>query len=218
MPLKYKKLVVLFSLGIMLIGLGTFSLISPDFHWSFASGSSPNKKPSEASTFGAIQSVDGKTTADIQTELETLVNRYFTAKQQVDMDTIGQCVSDVTHVDEKKLLAESEYVEAYENIQCLVLDGYKKGSYLVYVYYEMKIYDIDTLMPSLNALYITMNENNSFQIYLGTLESEEQKYIDEQHQSKRVKDLIATVQNKLADVTSSDSKARDFYEMLESVD
>lgn len=210
-------LVVLFSLGIMLIGLGTFSMISPNAGWipDFSSG---DRDASEASTFGAIQSVDGKSKKDIQTDLEALVNKYFTAKQQVDMDMIEECVSDISHVEERKLMAEAEYVEGYENIQCLVLDGPKEGTYRVYVYYETKIYDIDTLIPSLVALYVTMNKDHEFQVYLGPLDSKEQKYIDELDGSDRVQALIQMVQNNMEDVISTDSKVRDFYGMLESVD
>ena len=217
MPLKYKKMIVLFSMGIMLIGLGTFSLVSPGFYSSFGSHSSKTNKASKASTFGAIQSVNGKSKDAVQSELEQLVWRYYTAKQQVDMETIEQCVSDVTQIDEKKLLAESAYIEAYDNIQCYVLDGAKKGSYCVYVYYDVKIYDIDTLIPSLGFLYVNSKEDGSFQIYLGTLESKEQVYMDELNESTRVKELVASVQKKYQSVISSDSKVREFYEMLESV-
>ena len=217
MPLKYQKLVFFFSLGIMFIGLCTFSIISPDLRLSF--GASPREKNiSDTTSFGAILPADGKSQAEVQTELEELMKRYLTAKQQVDMDTIGQCVSDVSHVEEKKLLAESEYVESYDNIQCLVLDGPKEGTYRVYANYDVKIYDIDTLLPSLTALYVTTNKDNMFQIYLGTLESDEQRYVDKLDNSTQVKGLVSTVQNRLSDVINSDSKAKDFYEMLESVD
>lgn len=216
MPLKYKKLVVLFSMGIMLIGLGTFSMLSPHFNWNFASGR--GNKLSKPASFGAISTVDGKSKSEIQSEIEDLMNRYFTAKQQVDMTTIEQCVSDVGHVEEKKLLAESEYVEAYQDIQCLVLDGAKEGTYRVYVYYNVKIYDIETLVPSLTALYVNLNDSGLFQVYLGTLDAKEQNYIESLDQSKEVSELVDTVQKRLEDVVSSDSKVRDFYEMLESVE
>ena len=85
MPMKYKKFIFLFSLGMILIGFGTFFIISPDLHFSF------HKRSAQ--------------------ELDALVQRYYTAKQQVDMDTIAGCVSNVGHIDEKKLMTESEYVE-----------------------------------------------------------------------------------------------------------
>lgn len=215
MPLKYKKLVVLFSLGIMFIGLGTFSLLSPDFSFDFLKNAEGKNTESESSTFGAIQAVHGKSQEQVQQEIEELVKTYFDAKLRVDMEDIASCVSDVSHVDEKKLLVDATYVESYQNIQCLILDGAEKGSYRVYVYYDVKIYDIDTLVPSLNALYVKENNKNAFEIYLGSLETEEQKRINELDESPRVKGLVETVQKQLADVVSSDSEVREFYEMLE---
>lgn len=216
MPFKYKLLVVFFSLGIMMIGFGTFSLISPDFDFNFFAVNDEEDIASSA-TFGAIRIVEGKSKNDILSELDELIERYFHAKQEVDMDTIAQCVSNVKHVDEKKLLTESAYVEGYENIQCKVMNGISTGAYRVYVYYDVKVYDIDTLIPSLNALYVKQNEKGKFEVYLGKLDSMEQKYIDRLDESEKVQALVKSVQNQLEDVVSADREVRDFYEMLEGV-
>lgn len=213
MPLKYKKLIVLFSLCIMLIGLGMFSLVSPSL---FSSSSDRfSSQTIGSATFGAIEVVDGMTADEIQEELEELMERYFTAKQQVDLNVISDCVSNIAHVDEKKLLAEAEYVESYQNIQCLVMDGAVEGSYRVYVRYDVKIMDIDTLMPSLNALYVTRTDDDAFEIYLGTFEKGEQEYLEKLDNSKRVRQLVRSVQDDLRAVISRDDEVREFYEMLE---
>lgn len=214
MPAKYKKFILLFSLGIILIGFGTFSMISPDLHISFHKQTT--KDAARVVSFGAIHSLDGRSEGNIRQELDTLVQRYYTAKQQVDMDMIADCVSNVGHIDEKKLMTEAEYVEGYRNINCKILDGATRGAYRVYVYYDVKIFDIDTLIPSLNALYIKQNDQGSFKIYLDTLKSGEQKYIDKLDNSKQVQELVTSVQNQLETVISQDSEVRGFYEMLES--
>ena len=113
-------------------------------------------------------------------------------------------------------MTESEYVEEYRNINCKILDGATKGSYRVYVYYDVKIFDIDTLIPSLNALYIKQDEQGNFKIYLDTLKSGEQKYIDKLDSSKQVQELVHSVQKQLETVISQDSEVRGFYEMLEN--
>ena len=214
MPAKYKKFILLFSLGIILIGFGTFSMISPDLHISFHKQTT--KDAARVVSFGAIHSLDGRSEGNIRQELDSLVQRYYTAKQQVDMDTIAGCVSNVGHIDEKKLMTEAEYVEDYRNISCKILDGATKGAYRVYVYYDVKIFDIDTLIPSLNALYIKQDDQGSFKIYLDTLKSSEQKYIDRLDSSKQVRELVTSVQNQLRTVISQDSEVRGFYEMLEN--
>ncbi len=218
MPLKYKKLVILFSLGIMMIGLGTFSLLSPEYsaHTRNAQEHADLEFDADTATFGAIEPANGKTSEQIQTELEELMSRYFTAKQKVDMDTIAQCVSDIRHIDEKKLLAEAQYVEAYEDLQCLVMNGATKDTYRVYVRYNVKIVGIETLMPSLNALYVKRTDKGAFQIYLGNFKEEEQKHIEKLDGSLRVQQLVNSVQNALEDVVSTDADVRDFYNMLEN--
>lgn len=155
------------------------------------------------------------TASQIQRELEILMERYFTAKQQVDLNVINKCVSNISHVDEKKLLAEAQYVESYQNIQCMVMDGASEGSYRVYVRYDVKIINIDTLMPSLNALYVTRTEDGRFEIYLGTFEKGEQKYLEKLDRSRRVQQLVRSVQDDLNAVISADDEVREFYEMLE---
>ena len=214
MPMKYKKFIFLFTFGIMLIVLGTFSIIFPDFH--FQIHRSEELPPIKIASFGAIHSLNGKSEGNIRQELDSLVQRYYTAKQQVDMDTIAGCVSNVGHIDEKKLMTEAEYVEDYRNISCKILDGATSGAYRVYVYYDVKIFDIDTLIPSLNALYIKQDDQGSFKIYLDTLKSSEQKYIDRLDSSKQVQELVTSVQNQLRTVISQDSEVRGFYEMLEN--
>lgn len=214
MPMKYKKFIFLFTFGIMLIVLGTFSIIFPDFH--FQINRSEEHQPVKIASFGAIHSLNGKSEGNIRQELDSLVQRYYTAKQQVDMDTIAGCVSNVGHIDEKKLMTEAEYVEDYRNISCKILDGATSGAYRVYVYYDVKIFDIDTLIPSLNALYIKQDDQGSFKIYLDTLKSSEQKYIDRLDSSKQVQELVTSVQNQLRTVISQDSEVRGFYEMLEN--
>ena len=39
MRLRYKKLIIIFTLAIMLIGMGTFSMIAPNVNFSFGKGS-----------------------------------------------------------------------------------------------------------------------------------------------------------------------------------
>jgi hypothetical protein len=214
MPLKYKELILFFSFGILLIVLGTVSLASSGFSDYFSdAGGSHTATPSAVTS---IQTVEGKSAGEVESELTSLVETYFQAKQQVDMDVIAECVSNIQHIDEKKLLAEANYVEDYKNIQCTIKDGATEGAYRVYVYYDVKIYDIDTLVPSLNALYVKQKEDGDFEIYLGALKSSEQKYIDKLDESDEVKRLVLSVQSRLETVVSEDEDVREFYEMLEN--
>jgi hypothetical protein len=212
MRLRYKKLIVIFTLAIMLIGMGTFSLIAPSTNFTFGRSTSS----SMGKTGGTLSEVSDK---EVESDITMLVKNYFDAKQRVDMTELEECVSDISHIEEKRLVTEAEYIEAYKNIECTILqDGLREGTYRVYVYYEAKIYDIDTLVPSLTALYVTSDANGKFTIYLSAIKSEDQKAIEALDNSDEIQKMINSVQKKLEDIVSKNADVRDFYQMLESSD
>ena len=210
MRLKYKKLILIFTVAIMLIGLSMFSLIAPSINSSKGNDKDDSHKDNPNSV------VADMTEGEIKANIALLVTNYLDAKQRVDMEGIEECVSDVERVDNKRLVAEAEYIEAYKNIDCTIKNGPQDGTYRVYVYYEAKVYDIDTLCPSLTALYIVVDEEKNFKIYLGTVDAETQEAIDKLDESEEIKNLADSVQKKLEGIVSSNEAVRDFYEMLES--
>ncbi|HBA96991.1 MAG TPA: hypothetical protein DCZ23_02685 [Lachnospiraceae bacterium] len=214
MRFRYKKLIIMFTVAIMFIGLGTFSLIAPSIDFSVSnanSGSSINN-----SSHSAINTVTIMSESEIKTAISSLVETYLDAKQRVDIDKLTECVSDADRIDNKRLVAEAEYIEEYKNIECTVKKGPDDGTYRVYVYYDVKVYDIDTLVPSLTALYIKSDSNNSFKIYLGTIDGEAQEAITKLDNSEEIKKIADSVQKRLEEIVASNEDVKDFYEMLES--
>ncbi len=207
MRFKYKKLILIFTVAIMFIGLGTFSLIAPsiDFSSGKADGAESNNDNSITQSVVADMSE-----SDIKSAISGLVLNYFDAKQRVDLEKLEGCVSDISRIDNKRLVAEAEYIEEYKNIECTIKKGYDSGTYRVYVYYDVKVYDIDTLVPSLTALFVKADENGSFKIYLGTIDGKAQETVDKLDNSDEMK--------RLEEIVSSNEDVRDFYEMLESSD
>lgn len=210
MPLRYKKLIWIFTLAIMLLGLGTFSLLATEISFAFSSGGNKDS--------AADQALEGKSKKEIEQEITELIEGYFVTKLAVDMDKLGDYVSDVSHIDEKKLVAEAEYIEAYGNIQCTIIEGSEKASYRVYVYHEDKYYDINAKIPSLTGLYVKAAEGGRFVVYTGTLSSKEQDKLETLDQSADVSKLRDEVDQKLDALIDSDQQVKEFYEMLENSD
>ena len=211
MRLRYKKLIIIFTLAIMLIGMGTFSMIAPNVNFSFGKSG----KDSINSKGGKLTSISDK---EVESDITMLIKNYFDAKQRVDMTELAECVSDISHVDEKRLVTEAEYIQEYKNIECTITnEGLREGTYRVYVYYEAEIYGIiDTLVPSLTALYVTSDKNDKFTIYLSEIKKDDQKAIEALDSSTDVQKMIDSVQKKLEDIVSKNADVRDFYQMLES--
>jgi len=213
MQFKYKKLILIFTVAIMFIGLGTFSLIAPSIDFSIGESNGGG-----ASKGTAKSTVTSMSESDIKAGISSLVENYLDAKQKVDMDKLSGYVSDINRVDNKRLVAEAEYIEEYRNVECTIKKGPDSGTYRVYVYYDVKVYNIDTLVPSLTALYIKSGNDGTFKIYLGTIDGEAQEAIDKLDNSAEIKNAANAVQKKLEELVSSNEDVRNFYEMLESSD
>ncbi|MCH5266709.1 MAG: hypothetical protein J1E62_00075 [Lachnospiraceae bacterium] len=207
MPLRYKKFILIFTLAVMFIGMGTFSLLAPELNFSL---------PTSQENLGKKDVLQGMSSKDIKQEITDLVQIYFDAKLKVDMTILADCVTDIENVDERKLVAEAEYIEKYQNISCTIKDGTEKGSYRVYVYHEDKYYDIDKAIPSLTALYVKVQDDGKFMLHYGTLTGKEQKKIAELDDSTEVKKLKDSVNKKLEELKSTDEQVREFCEMLDN--
>lgn len=225
MRFKYKKLIVMFTIAIMFIGLGTFSLIAPSI--DFSSGKENGSNSGSSGVNGSVDNnssindtvkntVANMSDSEIKAAISTLVETYLDAKQRVDITKLAECVSDPDRIDNKRLVAEAEYIEEYKNVECTIKKGPDNGTYRVYAYYDVKVYDIDTLVPSLTALYIKSDNDNNFKIYLGTIDGDAQEAISKLDNSEEIKQIVDSVQKKLEEIVSSNEEVRDFYEMLES--
>lgn len=222
MRFKYKKLILMFTIAIMFIGLGTFSLVAPSIDFSIGDtdeGSNSNSKNNNISSGdnnSAQSVVANMSESEIKSAISSLVENYLDAKQRVDIEKLAEYVSDADRLDNKRLVAEAEYIEEYKNIECTIKKGPEESTYRVYAYYDVKVYDIDTLVPSLTALYIKADSSGNFKIYLGTIDNETQEEIAKLDNSEEIKKIADSVQKRLEELVSSNEDVRDFYEMLES--
>ncbi len=217
MRFKYKKLILMFTIAIMFIGLGTFSLVAPSIDFSIGNTDKGNNTNiSSGSNSNAQSVVANMSESEIKSAISSLVEGYLDAKQRVDINKLAEYVSDADRLDNKRLVAEAEYIEEYKNIECTIKKCPDEGTYRVYTYYDVKVYDIDTLVPSLTALYVKTDSSGNFKIYLGTIDNETQEEITKLDNSEEIKKIADSVQKRLEEIVSSNEDVRDFYEMLES--
>lgn len=93
-----------------------------------------------------------------------LMHSFFKALADGDTDTI---VSLMDYNDETSLITyekRSEFIEDYTNITCYTKPGLDENSYCVYVTYDVKVKDIDTTAPGLNAFYVYTSDDGNLKI------------------------------------------------------
>ncbi len=96
--------------------------------------------------------------------LNEFVQTYYTAMVEGDTDTLSKIVE---YMDAKELLKAvemSKYIESYPTVEVYTKKGPREGTYLTYVYTEVKFYDYDRSVPGMKVLYICTDENGDFYI------------------------------------------------------
>ena len=149
-------------------------------------------------------------------EINTLVNRYFEAITNSDIDTLNSIVETNTPFEKESLEKQKEFIERYENITCYTKEGLLENTYIVYVYYDIKFVNINTTAPSLIRLYICKNEDGAVYIYRGEMDGEVSSYLEEVGNLPEITDLIRSVNNKLAEARANDEELDALISMLEN--
>ena len=97
-----------------------------------------------------------------------------------------------------------DLVEGYQNISCYTKKGMEEGSYLVFVYYELKFAQIDTPAPGLSPLYVYTNDEGNLVIFNGEASDELNAYVEKVAQEDDVMALREEVKTKYEEAKAAD--------------
>lgn len=145
--------------------------------------------------------------------LET-VQKYYTAVKGKDIEGLKQIVETLDETDQQAI-ENNNVIESYENIASYSKAGPEEGSYVVYAYYEGKLANYDTLVPSLWGLYLKTREDGS--LYVADWEDDEtvSAYIEAQKSEADVKALIDRVNTASQEAVDSDPDLKAYMESLQ---
>lgn len=139
-----------------------------------------------------------------------LMEKYYAALAEGDIDTLSGLTNHISDLDRIRIEKRSNYIERYDNIVCYTKVGLVEDSYLVYVYNEAKIKDIETPAPSLNTYAVYKNESGEYYIYEGDLDDNEENYFQELSGQDDVMNLCNIVQAKYNEAIEEDEQLKEF--------
>ncbi|MGN0267872.1 MAG: SH3 domain-containing protein [Lachnospiraceae bacterium] len=143
-------------------------------------------------------------TEEKDSAITELFKTYFNDLKAGDAAALGKIM--VNAPDQETVSKEIEYIEDYQNIRCYSRTGLLEGTYVVFVYYEVKFKNIDTLAPSMIREYVCTNEDGALFINNGDVDGEIAAWLDEVQNSDSAAALVADVNNALASAAESDEK------------
>lgn len=139
----------------------------------------------------------------------TMMTAYYTARTNKDTETLKKLDPSIDTAQEQANL-DSSYVESYSNIKTYSAAGPQQGSCVVYVCYDGKVKDINTLVPSLTQFYLKSDESGNYYIADPTGDTQAEQFIEEMRKSTEVQQLIDTVAKNCESAENSDPVLKDF--------
>lgn len=151
-------------------------------------------------------------------EINELITQYFVAKINCDVDKIKELLSDSSNAIAADMLQkETEHIEDFRNIKVYTKPGMLDGSYIAYVYHEVKFTSIKTLAPGLSKFYIVIDENNQFKIFSGELEDEILQYNIERNDDEDVAKLIKKTKKNAKEAKKNDQDLAEFWGGIDKI-
>ena len=97
-------------------------------------------------------------------EITELIDNYYTAQAEGDVDTIRSLVSDIEESEVLRIVETSKYVENYPSLEIYTKAGPVDNTYIVYVCSELKFTDYEDLFPGMKVFYVCVDENGQYYI------------------------------------------------------
>lgn len=156
---------------------------------------------------------------DAYEDVNTIVKQYYEYLSTGDMEGLATVVDEISDDEKSRILGSQALVEGYQNISCYTKKGMEEGSYVVFVYYELKFKQIETSAPGLSPLYVYTNEEGNLCIMNQEASDELKEYVEKIADGDEVKALRDEVKEKYEAAKAADedlAKQEERYVRLSS--
>lgn len=239
MNLKYKKMMLLLTMGVMGIGMISISFTKPsqtDANDTIALTSANDDASISALTNKAALATDEEVAKEEAVvspsptpaitsapsnllaknefpEINALVEAFLNAKLTCNEEDFKPLLKDVSVIDLERLQRKIEYIKNYHNINVYTTKAINEIDYVAYVTYDLELPIIETYAPSIDELYISFEDGKPY-LYFGSIASDTSTYLSELRNSDSVLTLVDEVSTNLDLAITSDEDLREFYEKL----
>ncbi|MDF2485596.1 MAG: hypothetical protein K0R46_1764 [Herbinix sp.] len=151
-------------------------------------------------------------------EIDELFASYYSAKNNQDIDTLKSTLSDPDKAEsEEQLQIKTEYIEDYRNIKTYTKKSMIEGTYIVYVYHEIKFTSINTPAPGLSKFYVITGEDNKLKIFSGDMDSDIKAYYDDRKNDEDFIALVEMTDEKSKKAKEQDEDLKNFWESIDAM-
>ncbi len=178
-------------------------------------------RPDRPSDGGGQQAASTQAPSDLlqknaNSKVNALMERYFGAKARGDGDQLRSIIVPCTDEDVERVVRVSNYIERYTNIVNYTVDGSKEGTYIVISGYDLKLPNVDVLIPGMETIYVCTNEDGNLYINgdMEGLDPGEQARIQSVVADSGVKALLADTDNRFNAVMAENPSVKELYQQF----
>ncbi len=172
--------------------------------------------PSESGAAATYEIPDAEMEENAYPDVNALVETYFNAIANGDAEALDQIYVGLDDTEELKAVATAEYIEGYENVTVYTKPGPVAGSYIVYAYNEVKLYDYDKAIPGLESLYICTADDGTLYINGDVADENVLNYIKNISLQGDVIDLNNKVASNYNEMVNSDEELAELLTKMRS--
>lgn len=159
---------------------------------------------------------DGQELVALATDSEVygLVMSYIDAAYvKCDVTLLENIVDSLENVDVEKNSVRQRYIESYNNICVYMLDG-KDNINVIFVTYEAKLYNYDTLLPSGEILKVKKGEDGKYMIHNIEVGEQFEMHMTNPKQVEELGVLQEKIQSEYNAVIESNSEIKSIVDIL----
>lgn len=96
--------------------------------------------------------------------INELFNKYYTAMVDGDTDAMSDLVYYLDANEVLKAKETSKYLESFSTLEVYTKPGPREGTYIAYVYVDLKFNDYEKPVPGMRVYYVCTNEDGTYYI------------------------------------------------------
>lgn len=178
--------------------------------------SSQEKDTSETESSTDVEEDKGPVVESAESDIHKIVASYFDALYvKATIDEVKKYIDDATNFNESRLKTYDKYYENVDNIKCYKFDTSRvENSYVVFVTYDLKLYNIDTAIPSGEALVVKQGADGKYLIHNLTDQEVLDLKVSNEDYVASINELEKQVLDAFNAALAADSELKEVYDMM----
>lgn len=160
----------------------------------------------EADIASSVEIPELKMEENAYPEVNALIQEYYNASANGDSEVITSIYKGLEETELLKAVAAADYIEEFQNIKVYTKPGPVAGSFVAYVYNEVKLYNYPKAVPGLESMYICTDEDGKLYINGDVANANEIEYLRQVNVQADVIDLNNEVATAYNDMVNSDEE------------